>query len=96
MITTLWNQGIKKLGWCSLKDGIKGGKASPPQSILQEIFFDNGNLKKMFFKNFNVKLRKLYQQKKKGVCIQVYMHIDHNKGMLKYINTTNIENTYLV
>ncbi len=50
----------------------------------------------MFFKNFNVKLRKLYQQKKKGVCIQVYMHIDHNKGMLKYINTTNIENTYLV
>lgn len=66
MITTLWNQGIKKLGWCSLKDGIKGGKASPPQSILQEFFFDNGNLKKMLFKNFDVKLRKLYQQKKRG------------------------------
>jgi hypothetical protein len=61
MITTLWNQGIKKLGWCSLKVGIKGGKAFPPpkhfasQSILQENFFDNGNLKKCF-SNFNVKL----------------------------------------
>jgi hypothetical protein len=51
----------KKLGWCSLKVGIKGGKASPPQSILhpksilQENVFEDGNLKG-YFSNLDVKL----------------------------------------
>jgi len=95
VITTLWNQGIKKLGWCSLKLGIKGGKASPPQSIYKKKILTMEILKNVFqilMSNSESSINK----KRRGVCIQVCMHIDHNKVMLKCINTTNIENTYLV
>ncbi len=53
----------------------------------------NGNkfLKSRFWKGKSVE--NVVMSPEKGGCIQVCMHIDHNKVMFKCINTTNLENT---